>query len=141
MYFSTGFYSTEDRFDSGPDGGRFIQGKGVKSFDVERKEEGGEIRVYKNKEANDILAGLERKARLILKKYNDEHIDWGFEQFRDDYTNAPKREKFLDFARDVVEKEYRSAGHFKKANIASRLSSLFCCMIRILGRRHSKISM
>ena len=134
-YFSTGFFSTEKRFDSGANGGRFIQGKGVKTFTVERKEEGGGIKTYTNKEANDKLAELESKARAILKKYNDEHIDWGFDQFREDFTNAPKRESFLDYARDVIEKEYRSLGHYKKAEIAEQAFKSFLEYDKDFGKK------
>jgi len=115
-YFSTGFYSTDKLFDT--DAGRFIQGKGVKAFHVDRKEDGGGVKTYTNKEANDKLAEFETRARDLLKRYNDEHIDWGFDQFRDDFINKPKRELFLTFAESIIEKEYRQQGRFKKADIA-----------------------
>ena len=115
-YFSTGFYCQEKNFDS--ENGRFIQGKGVRVFNVERKEEGGGIKTYTNKEANDKLSEFETRARDLLKRYNDAHIDWGFDQFRDDFINKPKRELFLTFAESIIEKEYRQQGRFKKADIA-----------------------
>jgi integrase len=117
-YFATGFYSTEKYFDTSKDGGRFFQGRGVKAFTVERKEEDGSTKTYTNKEANDKLAALEERAYSILRKYNDEHVDWGFEQFRSDFTNAPKRKSFLSFAEDIIDKEYESRGRNKSAEIA-----------------------
>lgn len=116
-HFFTGFYSTEDKFDTSKDGGRFFQGRGVKAFMVERKEEDGSTKIYTNKDANDKLAALEERAHSILRRYNEDHVDWGFEQFRADFTNAPKRELFLTYAEDVMEKEYRAKGQFQKASI------------------------
>lgn len=117
-YFSTGFFARPQDFDETKDAGRFIQGKGIKTFDVERKEDGGGIQVYTNKTANDKLSELEKRANDILKKYNEEHIEWGFDQFRSDFINAPKRMLFYSFAKDMIEKEYRSHGQYGKADIA-----------------------
>lgn len=117
-YFSTGFNSTEKHFDTSKEGGRFFQGRGVKSFTVERKEEDGSTKVYTNKEANDKLAALEERAHSIIRRYNEEHISWGFEQFRADFTNAPKREHFLSFAEDIIKKEYTARGRHKSAEVA-----------------------
>ena len=114
-YFSTGFSATAKEFDSSKDAGRFVQGRGVPTFSVERKEEDGGVRIYTNKEANDVLAKLENRARDILQRYNDDHINWGFEQFRSDFTNAPKREYFLPFALTTIEQEYREHGQYKTA--------------------------
>ena len=116
-YFSTGFTAFSHEFDEGKDVGRFVQGRGVKSFNVERKEEDGSTKSYTNKEANDKLAEFERKASDILKHYNDNHVNWGFDMFRSDFVNAPKRQLFYAFAEDVIEKEYRSQGHFGKAAV------------------------
>lgn len=116
-HFSTGFYATEKQFDASKSGGRFYQGRGIRPFNVERKEEDGRIKVYTNKEANDLLSAMEDRAGKIIKRYSDEHIDWGFEQFRSDFVNAPKRELFLTYAEEIMEKEYRSKGQFQKANI------------------------
>ena len=116
-YFSTGFSATEKEFEVTKQGGRFIQGKGIKKFIVERKEENGSLKEYSNMEANNKLAALEKRANDIIQKYNDDHISWGFEQFRSDFVNAPKRELFLSYAEDVMEKEYRAKGQFQKANI------------------------
>ena len=116
-YFSTGFYSTDKFFDTSKDGGRFFQGRGVKPFNVERKEEDGSTKTYTNKAANDKLAALEERAHGIIRKYNEDHVSWGFEQFRADFLNAPKRELFLSYAEDVMEKEYREKGQFQKARI------------------------
>lgn len=124
-YFSTGFYASPKEFDEGKDVGRFIQGRGIRSFNVERKEDDGSLKVYSNKEANDKLVELEQRAQAILKKYNDKHIDWGFDQFRSDFVNAPKRRLFYSYAKDTIEKEYRSREHFGKARMAeSALASL-----------------
>ena len=117
-YFTTGFFASDQEFDEGKDVGRFIQGRGVRSFNVERKEEDGSSKTYTNKEANDKLAELENRAKEILKRYNDNHIDWGFDQFRSDFVNAPKRQLFYAFAQETIEREYRSRGHFGKADIA-----------------------
>ena len=116
-YFSTGFSATEKEFEVTKDGGRYIQGKGIKKFYVDRKEEDGSIKSYSNMEANDKLATLETRAKEILRKYNEDHTSWGFEQFRSDFTNAPKRELFLTYAEEVMEKEYRAKGQFQKASI------------------------
>lgn len=116
-YFSTGFSATEKEFEVTKQGGRFIQGKGIRKFMVERKDESGVLETFSNMEANNKLAGLETRAKNIIQKYNDEHISWGFEQFRADFTNAPKRELFLSYAEEVMEKEYRANGQFQKASI------------------------
>ena len=116
-YFSTGFSATEKEFEVTKEGGRFIQGKGIRKFTVERKEEDGSQKAYSNMEANDKLATLETRAKDILRKYNEDHVCWGFEQFRADFTNAPKRELFLTYAEEVMEKEYRAKGQFQKASI------------------------
>lgn len=116
-YFSTGFSATEKEFEVTKEGGRYIQGKGIKKYYVERKEEDGSIKSYSNMEANDKLATLETRAKDILRKYNEDHVSWGFEQFRADFTNAPKRELFLTYAEEVMEKEYRAKGQFQKASI------------------------
>ena len=64
-YFSTGFSATEKEFEVTKDGGRYIQGKGIKKFYVDRKEEDGSIKSYSNMEANDKLATLETRAKEI----------------------------------------------------------------------------
>ena len=117
-YFSTGFSASENEFEVTKEGGRFVQGKGIKKFTVVRKEEDGSLKEYTNKEANDKLAALEERAQTIIRKYNEEHINWGFEQFRADFTNAPKREYFLSFAKDIIEKEYQDRGRNKSSEIA-----------------------
>lgn len=115
IHFFTGFYSTEKYFDTSKTGGRFFQGRGIKTFNVVRKEEDGSTKIYNNKEANDKLAALEERAYSIIRKYNEEHINWGFEQFRADYFNAPKRESFLSFAEEI-EKRYRDKGQYSTAD-------------------------
>lgn len=121
IQIATGFNSTEKFFDTSKDGGRFFQGKGIKTFSVERREEDGSTKVYTNKEANDKLASLEERAHTIIRKYNEEHISWGFDQFRADFTNAPKREFFYSYAVDVIEKEYQGRGRFKSAEVAREM--------------------
>ena len=113
-YFSTGFSGTDKNFDTTC--GRFYQGRGISTFYVERKEEGGGKKRYSNKEANDKLAEIEKRAREIIKRYDDNHICWGYEQFREDFSNAPKREYFSSFAEKIVEKEYREQGQISTAN-------------------------
>ena len=141
-YFSTGFYSTEKYFDTSKEGGgRFFQGRGFKEFTVERKEEDGSTKIYTNKKANDKLAALEDRAHSILRKYNEAHIDWGFEQFRSDFINAPKREYFLSFAEDIIEKEYTSRGRHKSASIAKEaIQSLRIFDPQIEGRSFQDIN-
>lgn len=107
-YFSTGFSSTEKQFDVTC--GRFYQGRGIPAFTVKRKEDGGGVKDYTNREANDKLTDMENRARDIIQKYNENHINWSFEQFREDYVNSPKRESFLAFAEGVVEQDYRDKG-------------------------------
>lgn len=125
-YFSTGFSATEKEFEVTKQGGRFIQGKGIRKFIVERKDESGSLDTFSNMEANDKLAALEARAKAIIQKYNDEHISWGFEQFRTDFTNAPKRESFYAFAEDIIEKEYTSQGRHKSAEVAKEaIKSLY----------------
>ena len=52
-------------------------------------------------------------------------MDWGFDQFRSDFVNAPKRKLFYSFAKEALENEYRSRGHYGKATMAeSALTSL-----------------
>ena len=55
-YFSTGFSASENEFEVTKEGGRFVQGKGIKKFTVVRKEEDGSLKEYTTKEANDKLA-------------------------------------------------------------------------------------
>ena len=117
-YISTGFAATPKEFDADKSVGRFHQGKGIPTFHVERKEEDGSVKTYSNKEANDKLAALEARAQGIIRKYNEDSVTWGFDQFRADFKNAPKREFYYSFAKDTIEKEYRSRGQFGKANIA-----------------------
>ncbi len=114
--FSTGFWSTENQFDTSC--GRFVQGRGHSVFTLLRKEEGGGEKQYTNKEANDELTKLENRARGIIKKYSEDHIDWGFERFRNDFTNAPKRNLFKSFSESIIDEEYEQQGRFKKAIIA-----------------------
>jgi len=134
-YFSTGFFSTEKRFDSGADGGRFLQGKGVKTFTVERKEEGGGIKTYTNREANDILAELEKRARDILKGYAENGVNWGFDKFREDFVNKPKRELFLGFATSLIETEYKQQRRYKRADITKDSLDSFRKFDKDLGKR------
>lgn len=117
-YFSTGFTSSEKLFDV--EAGRFYQGKGIKSFFVSRKEDGGGVNTYSNKEANDILAEMENRARSIIKGYNEEHVNWSLELFRNDFLNIPVRKTFYAFAQEILESEYRSRGHYKKADIGEQ---------------------
>ncbi len=117
-YFTTGFTANLKEFDASKEGGRFHQGRGVHAFTVERKEEDGSTKSYTNKEANELLVSLERRAGQILKSYGDSHLSWSFERFREDFLNLPKRELFKTFADSVIEKDYTGQGRFKKAAIA-----------------------
>lgn len=104
-YFTTGFTAGPDEFDASKDGGRIHQGRGVRAFTVERKEEDGSNKSYTNKEANEELIGLEKKAGQILRSYNDSHLSWSFERFREDFLNLPKRELFQAFAMTLKNKD------------------------------------
>ncbi|MBR1783394.1 MAG: site-specific integrase [Bacteroidales bacterium] len=117
-YFVTGFTASPDEFDASKEGGRFHQGRGVRAFTIERKEEDGSVKKYTNKEANETLAGIEDRARRILKSYGESHLNWTFERFREDFLNLPKREFFKSFAEMVIEKDYVGEGRYKKAAIA-----------------------
>lgn len=140
-HFSTGFYTTEEFFDTSKEGGRFYQGRGVKPFTVKRKEEDGRIKLYSNKEANEFLSIMVDRASKIIKKYAEDHVNWGFEQFRADFTNAPKRESFYAFAEDIIEKEYQSLGRFKSAEVAREtLHSLNLYDAQIKARSFQDIS-
>lgn len=117
-YFSTGFTASDKEFDSSKQGGRFHQGRGVRPFYLKRKEEDGSTKVYSNKDANIILANLENRASEILKSYNEKHINWGLDQFRADFVNAPKRELFRSFADSIIQQEYSDKGRHKSATVA-----------------------
>ena len=117
-YFATGFNATKKEFDDSKHVGRFIQGRGIPSFNVERKEEDGSLRTYSNKTANDKLTELESRARDILKKYNAEHVDWSMDMFRAAYVNAPKRVLFYVYALRVIDEVYGKQGRYQKASIA-----------------------
>lgn len=77
------------------------------------------MKSYTNKEANEELIGLEKRAGQILRSYNDSHLSWSFERFREDFLNLPKRELFQAFAKAVIEKDYQAQDRFKKAAIAN----------------------
>lgn len=132
-YFSTGFYSTEKLFDTST--GRFVQGKGIRSFTVERKEEGGAIQTYSNKEANDKLADLENRAREILKGYAEDGVNWGFDKFREDFVNKPRRELFLAYATSSIEAEYMQQRRYKRADITKDALESFRKFDKDLGKR------
>ena len=118
-YFSTGFTASQKEFDTSKQGGRFHQGRGVTSFNVKRKEPDGKTKVYTNKEANGVLADLEKRASDILKGYEEKHINWGMEQFRSDFVNKPKRELFLSYAKTAIQQEYTDRGKHKSATVAN----------------------
>ena len=118
-YFTTGFTAGLNEFDASKEGGRYHQGRGVRAFTVERKEENGSVKSYTNKEANEELISLEKRAGQILKSYNESHLSWSFERFREDFLNLPKRELFQAFAKAVIEKDYQAQDRFKKAAIAN----------------------
>ena len=116
-YFSTGFSIDPSKFDESKEGGgRFVQGRGVKEYYIPRKEEDGSTVLYTNKEANNTLVEMEKRASTILKGYNENRVAWSMEQFRSDFINAPKKSSFLRFAEDVVEKEYRDRGQYSTAD-------------------------
>lgn len=109
----------EKESDASKQSGRFHQGRGVRPFYVKRKEDDGSVKVYSNKDANVVLANMENRASDILKGYNEKHINWGLDQFRSDFINAPKRELFLSFAQATIQQEYTDRGKHKTATVAS----------------------
>lgn len=117
-YFATGFNATQKEFDGSKNVGRFVQGRGIPTFNVERKEEDGCLHTYSNKEANDKLSELERRASDILKKFEADHIDWSMDMFRAAYVNAPKRNNFYAYACGIIEGVYIKQGRYQKAAIA-----------------------
>lgn len=133
-YFSTGFSASPKEFDGSKNNGRFIQGRGIPSFEVERKEEDGTTKKYTNKEANDKLVELEKKASEILKKFEEDHTDWSIDQFRAAFVNAPKRERFLTYANDIINR-YRQEERFQKADITSSALTSFSKYDSVFSKR------
>ena len=117
-YFATGFNATRKEFDGSKNVGRFVQGRGIPAFTVERKEEDGSLHTYINKEANDKLSELERRASEILKKFEADHIDWSMDMFRAAYVNAPKRKQFYAYACSIIQDVYEKQGRYQKAAIS-----------------------
>ena len=76
VYIATGFSAQREQFDDSKEGGRFLQGRGIRPFNVTRKEDNGSIGTYTNKEANDALANLELRASNILKSYQEKSVNW-----------------------------------------------------------------
>lgn len=115
-HFATGFEATEKEFVEGKNDGRYIQGKGIAKFYVERKEN-GRTESYDNKAANIELAEMERRVTEILDGYDAEGRIWTMVQLRDDFLNRPKRSLFVDFSKEVIETEYKAKNGFQRAAI------------------------
>lgn len=118
-HFFTGFYTNrqnENKFDDSKDGSLFAQGRGV-SYLVDYKNESGKWEQMKNKDANEALSEMLKRAKAILDRYNAGHISWTMDMFREEFQNKPKRNTFLDYANDIIKTEYRDKGHYKQADI------------------------
>ncbi|MBR3440920.1 MAG: site-specific integrase [Bacteroidales bacterium] len=114
-YFSTGFYANQEEFDDSKESkGRYRQGKGVKKFDVPRKEVGG-LKRYSNQEANNILAAMESKVSGIIKQLEDERKDWTLKDIRERYILKRSATSLYSFANAVVIDARKKAGKFRSA--------------------------
>jgi len=130
-YFATGFFSlpmllsrsadgkvlerTPQEFDDNKGQGRYRQGSGVKKFEVQRREN-GKIVTYSNKDANDILAGMEKDIKAIIKRWDDEKRDWTLNNLRDAYKIKTSASTFRKFAEEVIN-GYKAEGKYQRASI------------------------
>ena len=136
VHISTGFFSSDKYFDAGKGAGRFYQGRGIPAFTLTRKEESGGTKVYTNREANNKLGELENRAKSILSKYEESHINWSMEQFKNDFINKPKRELFYTFAESAIETEYTARGQYGTATIAKAALKSLLDFDKQLKKRH-----
>lgn len=109
--FATGFTATADEWD----GKGFKQGKGIKTFHVQRREEGG-MKDYSNTEANIKLGNIKAKADKILEKYAEDGIDWTMAQFEADFKTKRTDNNFLSYAKTRVT-TYKDNGQWNTASI------------------------
>lgn len=114
-YFTTGFFANRQEFDDGKGEGRFHQGSGVRKFMVTRVEADGSHE-YSNKEANDILATMEKEISDIIKQLQEEHKDWTVNDVRDRYTVKRSSSTFYTFAESIME-QARKNGKYQNAEI------------------------
>lgn len=94
---------------------RFRQGKGVKRFFVQCREEGG-IKEYTNIQANDELGNILKKAKSILSKYDENGVDWTMNMFESDFKHKRIDNNFIEYARSRV-KTYQKNGQWNTASI------------------------
>ena len=116
LHLSTGFEATEKEFIEGKDEGRFLQGRGVPKFFVVRKENGTQVQ-YDNKKANDILSEIEKKINNLIEDYDEEGVLWTMTRLKDDFQNKTERVMFAQFAKAMIDSEYRSKNAFQHARI------------------------
>ena len=124
LHLSTGFEASEKEFVEGKDEGRFIHGRGVPKFFVLRKENGTQVR-YDNREANDILSEIEKKINNLIDGYDENDVLWTMTQLKDDFQNKAKRVLFAQFAKSVIDSEYRSKNAFQHARIVEEALNSF----------------
>jgi site-specific recombinase XerD len=109
--YATGFTATADEWD----GKGFKQGKGVRKFSVQRREEGG-VKEYTNADANAELVKFKDKADTILKRYDEGHVDWSMAMFEQEFKNKRTDNNFLAYAKSRV-KTYQDNGQWNTASI------------------------
>lgn len=109
--FATGFSATADEWD----GKGFKQGKGVKKFSVQRREEGG-VKDYSNTDANVKLGNIKAKADKILAKYAEDGVDWTMAMFESDFKTKRTDNNFLSYAKTRVA-TYKTNGQWNTASI------------------------
>ena len=116
LHLATGFEASEKEFNEGKDEGRFLQGRGVPKFYVSRKENGTQVR-YDNREANVRLSEIESKINLLIDSYAENGVLWTMTQLKEDFQNKSKRALFYQFAKAMIDSEYRSKNAFQHARI------------------------
>jgi len=109
--FATGFSAAANEWD----GKGFKQGKGVKKFSVQRREEGG-VKDYSNTDANVKLGNIKAKADKILSKYAEDGVDWTMAMFESDFKTKRTDNNFLSYAKTRVV-TYKTHGQWNTASI------------------------
>ena len=116
LHFATGFEASEKEFVEGKEEGHFLQGRGVPKFFVCRKENGSQVK-YDNREANSILAEIEKRIHDLIDSYVENKVLWTMTQLKEDFQCKTKRAFFLQFAEAMIDSEYRSKNAFQHARI------------------------
>lgn len=95
----------------------FRHGKGVKKFSVLRREEGG-VKEYSNTDANAELSAFKKKADKILKKYDEDQVDWSMAMFDSEFRVKRTDGLFFEYAqKEVIERRYLALGKYKRAKV------------------------